>query len=388
VTEAAPPADGGSPGAEVSAALRKRSDVPAELFDLARGIRQAADGAGSSDGDRARDDAEPGSGDGAPAGAGAMAGAGGPGIGDRRSLARLLSLVERGGTPARELARLAYPRSGAAYSIGLTGAPGAGKSTLTSQLIREALRVTGAPVAVLAVDPSSPLSGGAILGDRVRMQDHALDRSVFIRSMATRGHLGGLAAAVPDAVRVLDAVGWPLVFVETVGVGQVEVDVAGTCDTVIVVLNPGWGDAVQANKAGLLEVADILVINKADRPGVRETRRDLVHMLQLSGNLEWTPPIIETVASSADGIHELWSAITGHRAFLGEGGRMEERRKSRLAEETERLAVDAFSRAVAAQIRGEGAALVDQLAERALDPFEAAEKVLTAVAERLASRRG
>ncbi len=243
---------------------------------------------------------------------------GGPVAGDRRSLARLLSLVERGGAPARELARLAYPRSGAAYSIGLTGAPGAGKSTLTSQLIREALRIDRGPVAVLAVDPSSPLSGGAILGDRVRMQDHALDRSVFIRSMATRGHLGGLAAAVPDAVRVLDAVGWPLVFVETVGVGQVEVDVAGTCDTVIVVLNPGWGDAVQANKAGLLEVADILVINKADRPGVRETKRDLVHMLQLSGSLEWTPPIIETVASSGDGIHELW---TGDRAPPGVPGR-------------------------------------------------------------------
>ena len=334
------------------APVRKRPTAPAELFDRARGDDPSAGGP--------------------------------PTGGDRRSLARLLSLVERGGAPARELARLAYPRSGTSYSIGLTGAPGAGKSTLTSHLIREALKVTGGPVAVLAVDPSSPLSGGAILGDRVRMQDHALDRSVFIRSMATRGHLGGLAAAVPDAVRLLDAVGWPLVFVETVGVGQVEVDVAGTCDTVIVVLNPGWGDAVQANKAGLLEVADILVINKADRPGVRETKRDLVHMLQLSHNLDWTPPIIETVASSGDGIHELYAAVMGHRAFLDEEGRLDRRRKSRLAKETERLAVDAFARAVADEIRGEGSTLVDLLAERTLDPFEAAEKVMTAVAERLA----
>ena len=345
------------------------------LFDLARGIKR---GAGGRDCDNTGAGTTDASDAGRPAG---------PGAGDRRSLARLLSLVERGGAPARELAQLAYPRSGAAYSIGLTGAPGAGKSTLTSQLIREALRTTGGPVAVLAVDPSSPLSGGAILGDRVRMQDHALDRSVYIRSMATRGHLGGLAAAVPDAVRVLDAVGWPLVFVETVGVGQIEVDVAGTCDTVIVVLNPGWGDAVQANKAGLLEVADILVINKADRPGVRETKRDLVHMLQLSGSLEWVPPIIETVASSGDGIHELWAAIEAHRAFLAEDARLAWRRKSRLAEETERLAVDAFARAVADEIRGEGSSLLDQLSERALDPFEAAEQILSAVAERLAPRR-
>ncbi len=170
--------------------------------------------------------------------------AAGGAAGDRRSLARLLSIAEQGGPIARDLARLTYPRSGAAYSVGFTGAPGAGKSTLVARLIADALIETGEPVAVLAIDPSSPLSGGAILGDRVRMQDHALDRGVYIRSMATRGHLGGLAAAVPDAVRVFDAAGWPLVFVETVGVGQIEVEVAASCDTVIVVLNPGWGDAV------------------------------------------------------------------------------------------------------------------------------------------------
>ena len=304
--------------------------------------------------------------------------------GDRRSLARLLSIAEQGGTAGRELARLTYARAGSAYSVGLTGAPGAGKSTLTSGLIAEAREQTGAPVAVLAVDPTSPLSGGAILGDRVRMQDHALDRGVYIRSMATRGHHGGLAAAVPDALRLLDATGWPLLFVETVGVGQVEVEVATSCDTVIVVLNPGWGDAVQANKAGLLEVADILVINKADRPGVRETKRDLIHMLQLSHQLEWTPPIVETVASSGSGIHDLWTAIGTHRAHLESAGGLERRRTSRLADETERLATSSFAERVTSELRHEGSELLADLAARRVDPAEAADHLVTTVAARLA----
>jgi LAO/AO transport system kinase len=304
--------------------------------------------------------------------------------GDRRSLARLLSLAEQGDAPGRELARLTYARAGSAYSVGLTGAPGAGKSTLTSGLISEVRRRTGDPVAVLAVDPTSPLSGGAILGDRVRMQDHALDRCVYIRSMATRGHHGGLAAAVPDALRLLDAAGWPLVLVETVGVGQVEVEVAASCDTVIVVLNPGWGDAVQANKAGLLEVADILVINKADRPGVRETKRDLVHMLQLSHQLEWVPPIIETVASSGDGIGDLWEAIRSHRGHLEAAGGLERRRTSRLVDETERLATSCFARAVTAELRHEGSGLLAELAARRVDPAEAGDHVIRSVATRFA----
>ena len=302
--------------------------------------------------------------------------------GNRRALARLLSLVERGGEAARLLAELTAPRSGSAYSVGLTGAPGAGKSTLMARLVAEAKAHGDGPVAVLAVDPSSPLSGGAILGDRVRMQDHALDTEVFIRSMATRGHLGGLAAAVPEAVRLLDASGWPLVLVETVGVGQVEVEVAGTCDTVVVVLNPGWGDAVQANKAGLLEVADVLVVNKADRPGVRETKRDLVHMLQLSGGLEWTPPIVETVASTGEGIEELWSAVGRHRAHLEEQDRLVRRRAKRLTEETERLATDRFARAVRAAL-GADQALLAELAARRLGPSEAAAAVVADVAKRL-----
>lgn len=326
------------------------------------------------------------------------------GSASRRALARLLSLVERGGAPAREIGRLTYARAGSAYSIGLTGAPGAGKSTLTGGLVGEALRRGNEKVAVVAVDPSSPLSGGALLGDRVRMQEHGLDTNVYIRSMASRGHLGGLAAAVPDAVRVFDALGWPLVLVETVGVGQVEVEVAGTCDTVVVVLNPGWGDAVQANKAGLLEVADVLVINKADRPGVRETRRDLKHMLQLSGELEWAPPIVETIASTGEGIGELFDAITSHREHMEETGRAEKRRKARLAEEMERLVAAAYGQLVAGILgrisereaglgeeaesaRKAGQELLERLGTRQIDPAAAADE-LSELAARLSLRPG
>ena len=203
---------------------------------------------------------------------------------------------------------------GAAYTVGITGAPGSGKSTLTSAVIAH-LRERDEPVAVLAVDPSSPFTGGAILGDRVRMQDHATDPGVFIRSMATRGHLGGLSLATPEAIRLLDALGHRWILVETVGVGQVEVEVAGKADTTVVVVNPGWGDAVQANKAGLMEVADVFVINKADRPGVQETRRDLEQMLELSSETGerpddgWPVPIVPTVSTTGEGVAELWEAI-------------------------------------------------------------------------------
>ena len=186
-----------------------------------------------------------------------------------------------GATPARDVGRIAHAQSGEAYTVGLTGAPGSGKSTLTSALISH-LRSLDLEVAVLAIDPSSPFTGGAILGDRVRMQEHATDPGVFIRSMATRGHLGGLSLATPEAVRLLDAIGRRWILVETVGVGQVEVEIAGKADTTVVVVNPGWGDSVQANKAGLMEIADVFVINKADRAGVDATRRDLEQMLDLS----------------------------------------------------------------------------------------------------------
>ena len=239
---------------------------------------------------------------------------------------------------------------------------------------------------MLAVDPSSPVSGGAILGDRVRMQDHALDDGVFIRSMATRGHLGGLAAAVPEAVRLLDAVGWPLVIVETVGVGQVEIEVAATCDTVVVVVNPGWGDSVQANKAGLLEIADVLVINKADRPGVRDTARDLRLMIQLSANLAWAPPIVETVASTGQGIGELWEAIASHRSHLEQDGELASRRAARARDEAVRIARGRFDTALASALDASASSeLLAALKERRLDPDQAANRLVEVAARALTS---
>ena len=255
---------------------------------------------------------------------------------NRVALAKLLSIVERGGPPARELARLTWGRGESTYLVGITGSPGAGKSTLTDRLISQ-VRAKSREVAVIAIDPTSPFSGGAILGDRVRMQEHATDSGVFIRSMATRGHLGGLALAVPDATRVLSAVGFPYVFIETVGVGQVEVEVVGAADTIVVVLTPGWGDAIQANKAGLMEVADLFVINKADREGARETRRDLELMLEMSRFEGWVPPIVETVATEGKGIEEAFEAIESHRQYLERSGVGQKKREARILEELTRI---------------------------------------------------
>jgi LAO/AO transport system kinase len=299
--------------------------------------------------------------------------------GDRSALARLLSTIERGGDRAREVGRLAYPLGGSAYTVGLTGAPGAGKSTLTSATIT-LMRRLELEVAVLAIDPSSPFTGGAILGDRVRMQDHATDPGVFIRSMATRGHLGGLALAAPQAIRLLDAVGRRWVLVETVGVGQVEVEIAGKADTTIVVVNPGWGDAVQANKAGLMEIADVFVINKADRKGVDETRRDLELMLDLSELGEWRPPIVATVASKDDGIEQLWSAVSDHRAYAESSGLLERRRERRLREELREIVVARLDARARSMLSGdEYDALTQDVLDRKLDPWSAADHMLEGV---------
>lgn len=303
--------------------------------------------------------------------------------GSRTALARLVTYVESGGAHQRDTVALAYAEP-APYTVGLTGPPGAGKSTLTDQLITVALargsfdgHAAFGDVGVLCVDPSSPFTGGAILGDRIRMQDHATNEHVFIRSMATRGHLGGLSLAVPDALRVLGAAGFTFALVETVGVGQMEVEIASAADTTIVVTNPGWGDSMQANKAGLLEVADIFVINKADRAGVRETRRDLEQMLDLGGEHEWRPPILETVASTGAGTEELWDAIVAHRAFL-ESGRLEAHRRAQLRTELDKvLAMMMRSRITELAHGANYDAQLDALLAGATDPYRAAEALLS-----------
>jgi LAO/AO transport system kinase len=299
--------------------------------------------------------------------------------GDRAALARLLSLIERGGPEARAVGRLASPLSGTAYSVGITGAPGAGKSTLTSGVIGH-LRSLDERVAVLAIDPSSPFTGGAILGDRVRMQDHATDPGVLIRSMATRGHLGGLSLATPEAIRLLDAVGHRWVLIETVGVGQVEVEVAGAADTTIVVVNPGWGDAVQAAKAGLLEIADVFVINKADRDGAEQTHHDLSTILDLSERDGWRPPIVSTVATSGQGVAQLWDAVAAHREVISRSGVLVTRRTERLRDELR----DIVSRRLELKARelcgGERWEAVQRdVLDHTVDPWSAADELLAAI---------
>ncbi|CAB4323477.1 MAG: methylmalonyl Co-A mutase-associated GTPase MeaB [Actinobacteria bacterium] len=296
--------------------------------------------------------------------------------GDRTALARLLSLIERGGPEARVVGRLSFALAGPASTVGITGAPGAGKSTLTSALVSR-IRDRASEVAVLAVDPSSPFTGGAILGDRVRMSDHSLDRGVFIRSMATRGHLGGLSLAVPEAVRLLDAVGFPLVIIETVGVGQVEVEIAGEADTTVVVVNPGWGDAVQANKAGLMEIADVFVVNKADRAGLRDTLTDIERMLSLRSVDGWRPPIVATTATTGDGVDDLLAAIESHQQWsIGSGDRAA-RRAMRTEVELDRILTTQLLAKVAALHQDDGwAAVVEAVRSQQLDPWSAAEDLL------------
>jgi LAO/AO transport system kinase len=296
--------------------------------------------------------------------------------GDRAAVAKLISRVESGGPAAFEASAALYPHTGTAYTVGLTGAPGSGKSSLTDAII-DVVRGAGEEIGVLAVDPTSPFSGGAILGDRVRMQDHATDSGVYIRSMATRGHLGGLALATPLAARVLDAAGKPWVLIETVGVGQVEVAIAGAADTTVVVVNPGWGDGVQANKAGLMEIADIFVVNKADRDGVAETVRDLDLMLDLGGEREWRPPVVRTVATRDEGVEELWAKVVEHRAFQERSGQLARRREERLRDELRGIVLMRLREQLDSTLSGDRfEKLVAQVAARELDPYAAARELL------------
>jgi LAO/AO transport system kinase len=302
--------------------------------------------------------------------------------GDARSVARLISLVEDASPALREVAAALSPHTGHAQVIGLTGSPGVGKSTTTTALVR-AFRAAGKRVGVLAVDPSSPFSGGALLGDRVRMQDHAGDTGVYIRSMAARGHLGGLAWATPQALRVLDAAGCDVVLVETVGVGQSELEVASLADTTLVLLAPGMGDGVQAAKAGILEVADVLVVNKADRDGADQTARDLRAMVSLGSPHDpaggWRPPIVRTVATrdGDDGIVELVARIADHTAWLASSGAGRRRRVERAAREVEAVAV-AGLRTRLADVHGSAAlgALAERVAAGEIDPYRAADALV------------
>jgi LAO/AO transport system kinase len=291
--------------------------------------------------------------------------------GDPRSVARAISLVEDGRPELEQLSEGIYPSTGRAFTIGLTGAPGVGKSTIAGGLVAIA-RARDLTVAVLAVDPTSPLTGGALLGDRVRMQEHATDKGVFIRSMATRGHLGGMALAAPEAVRILDAAGYALVLVETVGVGQAEVEVAGATDTTVVVMAPGFGDAVQVAKAGILEVADAFVVNKADRDGAGEVVRELRQMLHMGSAREWDPPVVRTNAHDGEGIGELWEAIESHRTWATGNGSLRDRRERRLRREVETLAAERFRARVATLMERGTVDLADALTARRIDPYRAA----------------
>ena len=294
--------------------------------------------------------------------------------GERPAIARLISLVEDGGPDVGEAMKALYPHTGRAYTIGITGSPGAGKSTLTERIVAHA-RADGHPVGVLAIDPTSPFSGGALLGDRVRMQSHATDPEVFIRSMATRGHLGGISLATPEAVRVLDAVGKAFVIIETVGVGQAEVEITDACDTTLVVVNPGWGDAVQAAKAGLMEIADVFVVNKADRKGARQTERELQQMIELS-NATWKPEIVQTIATKGEGIDELWTAIEKHRAYQEENGLLQERRRRRIERELREIVAERYRQRVESESGPLLRELTSEVEARKLNPYEAADRLI------------
>ena len=298
--------------------------------------------------------------------------------GDPRALARLVSLVENAAPGLRPVMAAIASLTGQARVVGLTGSPGVGKSTVTGALVA-AYRARGLRVGVLAVDPTSPFSGGALLGDRVRMQEHATDDGVFIRSMASRGHLGGLSWATPQAVRILDAAGFDLIMIETVGVGQAEVEIASQADTTLVVVAPGMGDSVQAAKAGILEIADIFAVNKIDRPGAQEAIRDLRSMLAMAryAEGEWRPPIVAMSAVTGEGVDELVTRLEKHWAWLAESGERDVRRRDRAREEVSAIAVTALR----ARMGGlPGDSRLDELAALVaageLDPYAAADQLI------------
>ncbi len=297
--------------------------------------------------------------------------------GDRRALARAITLVENGSPELREIMAGLAPHTGRSRVVGFTGPPGVGKSTTTNAAVRAA-RARGLSVAVLAVDPSSPFTGGALLGDRVRMQEHATDPGVFIRSMANRGHLGGLSWAAPHALRVLDAAGFDVVLVETVGVGQAEVEIAGRADTTVVLCAPGMGDSVQAAKAGVLEVADVFAVNKADRDGAKATLRELRQMIAMKdrSDEEWKPPVVMMVAVRDEGVDELWDRLDAHFAHLESTGGLAERRRLRAREEVQAIVLDLLRSRIGVGDDGALESAAREVAEGTRDPYAAADLVL------------
>ncbi|GMQ98367.1 MAG: methylmalonyl Co-A mutase-associated GTPase MeaB [Acidimicrobiia bacterium] len=293
---------------------------------------------------------------------------------DTRSIGRLLTSIENRTPLGREaLARL-YAGGGTSRSVGVTGTAGAGKSTLTSSLLTRMLD-QGGKIAVVAVDPSSPFTGGAILGDRVRMTEHASEDRVFIRSVANRGSLGGISETTPAIVAALDGLGFPEVVIETVGIGQSEVEIATTADTTVVVVSPGWGDAVQVSKAGFLEIADIFVVNKSDRDGASRAVADLRAMIELGPTTSWTPPVLETVATTGAGVDELWAAVLAHRAHLDSTGAMAQRRRLRAAAQFSAAVRQAVGETVAPE--DDSLDLIGAIADRSIDPWTAADQALT-----------
>ncbi len=304
--------------------------------------------------------------------------------GDRRAVARLISLVEDASPLLREVMAALVGTGGDTYVVGLTGPPGVGKSTSTAALIG-AYRARGVRVGVLAIDPSSPYSGGALLGDRIRMGAYAEDDGVYIRSMAARGHLGGLSWSAPQALRVLAAAGCEVILLETVGVGQSEVEVAGQADSTVVLMAPGMGDGIQAAKAGILEVGDVYVVNKADREGAAQTARELTHMLTLGpgrGEGSWTAPVLKTVASRGEGVEEVLDAISKHRQHLIDSGRLDARRRRRAAGEIEAITLEALRRRIG-NLRGDRRleALAERVVAGELDPYAAADALAAQLTE-------
>lgn len=302
--------------------------------------------------------------------------------GDQRAVARVVTHVSEGDVVGHQLVGDLYRRGGKASITGITGAPGAGKSTLVSGLVA-AMQPGPERVAVVAVDPSSPFSGGAILGDRIRMGEHSDDPNVFIRSVANRGHLGGIASSTPAVVAALDGLGFTEIVIETVGIGQSEVEIASVCDTTVVVVNPGWGDGVQTAKAGFLEIADIFVVNKADRPEAATTIKELDAMLDLGPSTDWRPPIIATIATDGSGLDDLWNAIKSHRDHLRTGDRMQRIRH----DQARHALIGALRDSIDHSIDAIDDDTIDDLVERRVDPWTLADQLLGSTHSSLRTRK-